>query len=94
VTTKNPAYGQQDRLHALSVDDETKAPKAVVLSDVDSGYSVMKATKHATEAEKFLNFLWGVDNQKALLRACERAICLHRRRCQLECHQRHGPPRL
>jgi raffinose/stachyose/melibiose transport system substrate-binding protein len=65
VTTKNPAMASKIGFMPYPSMDETKAPKAVVLSDVDSGYSVMKATKHATEAEKFLNFLWGVDNQKA-----------------------------
>jgi raffinose/stachyose/melibiose transport system substrate-binding protein len=43
--------------------DATLAPKPVILSDVDSGYSIMNATTHKDEAIKFLNFLWSSANQ-------------------------------
>jgi raffinose/stachyose/melibiose transport system substrate-binding protein len=43
--------------------DATLAPNPVILSDVDSGYSIMNASTHKDAAVKFLNFLWSTANQ-------------------------------
>jgi len=65
ITTKNAAMASKIGFMAYPSMDETLAKKAVILSDVDSGYSVMKATKHPAEVQEFLNFLWNAENQKA-----------------------------
>ena len=63
ILTKNPSMASNIGFMPYPSMDAELAPRAVILSDVDSGYSIMNASTHKDEAIKFLDFLWSKDNQ-------------------------------
>jgi raffinose/stachyose/melibiose transport system substrate-binding protein len=63
ILTKNSTMASNIGFMPYPSMDSTLAPKAVILSDVDSGYSIMNASVHKDAAIKFLDYLWGKDNQ-------------------------------
>lgn len=64
IETDNPDMASKIGFMPYPSMDATLAPDPVILSDVDSGYSIMNASTHKDDAIKFLNFLWSASNQK------------------------------